>query len=126
MNRSIVTKSPIDFVQYQLKLVREIQRGKPITYAGYAPIKKKGPRQTILAGGILGEVQSYKGALSLAQSYMLRRPEGRLPAPWEEIEGAVLTRHHAYGKVESTAFTRGGILRGAPVRKKTHRCGCGT
>jgi len=119
LDLKVVTKTPIELVQYQLLLVREIKRGRPKTYPGYARIKKEGPRPTILAEGILGRVRSYKGALELARGYLGRLEKGRLPAPWEEIEGIVLTRHRGYGAAKSSAGAKSDVERGPRKTKDT-------
>jgi len=67
MNRRIVRKSATELVQYQLKLVQRIEHGKPVTYPGYAHIKPKSPRPTILTEGMIGEVRSYSELQRSAQ-----------------------------------------------------------
>ncbi len=117
MNRRIVRKSATELVQYQLKLVQRIEHGKPVTYPGYAHIKPKSPRPTILTEGMIGEVRSYKGVLKSARGYISRLNKEVLPAPWEDIEGVVITEHRGFGKAK--AFPKGGMARGPRKMKDT-------
>ena len=119
LNLKVVTESSTELVQYQLLLVREIKKGRPITYPGYARVKREGRRPTILAEGTFGKIKSYKGALQQARYYLGRSEKGQLPAPWEEIEGVVLTMHRGNGKVSSLALAGQDVLRGPRKTRDT-------